>query len=133
VRRLFSNFAQGAPGIGLALLRFTVGIMAISHDVMVFAMGPSLAILAFHVFLTVLALMLLVGLWTPIVAALMAISTFVEASSHDVTWLQCVSVALLCVALALIGPGAWSIDARLYGWKEIKITDPQRRPDDPSV
>lgn len=133
MRRRFSNFAHGAPGIGLLLLRLTVATMAISHDVMVFATSPSLAVLAFHVFLTVLAVMLLAGLWTPIVAALMAISTFVEAASHDFTWLQCASVALLCVAVALIGPGAWSIDARLYGWKEIKITDPQRHPDDPSV
>src|SRR5580698_4317719 len=31
-----------------------------------------------------------------------------------------------------IGPGAWSIDARLYGWKEIKISSRQRRPDDSS-
>ena len=133
MRRLFSTFAQGTPGIGLLLLRLTVGGMAITHDVMVFAKGPSLAFAAVHAFLTVLALMLLVGLWTPIVAALMASSAFLEAASHDVTWAQCVSVVFLSVALALIGPGAWSIDARLYGWKEIKIYGRQRRPDDPSV
>jgi putative oxidoreductase len=133
VRRLFSTFAHGAPGIGLLLLRFAVGIIAITHDVMVLARGSSLAFAAFHVFLTVLALMLLVGLWTPIVAALMSISAFLEVALHDVSWLQCVSVAFLSVALALIGPGAWSIDARLYGWKEIKISGGRRRPNDPSV
>jgi putative oxidoreductase len=133
VRRLFSTFAHGAPGIGLLLLRLTVGGMAITHDVMVFAKGPSLAFAAFHAFLTVLAVMLLVGLWTPIVAALIAVGAFFEALSHDVTWAQCISVAFLCAALALIGPGAWSIDARLYGWKEIKISGRRRRPDDPSV
>jgi putative oxidoreductase len=133
VRRLFSTFAHGAPGIGLLLLRLTVGAMAITHDVMVFAKGPSPAFAAFHSFLAALALMLLVGLWTPIVAALMAVSALLEALSHDVTWAQCVSVAFLSIALALIGPGAWSIDARLYGWKEIKLSGRERRPDDRSV
>ena len=105
----------------------------ITHDVMVFAKGPSLAFAAFHAFLAVLAVMLLVGLWTPMVASLMAISAFLGAASHDVTWAQCLSVAFLSVALALIGPGVWSIDARLYGWKEIKISRRLRSPDDPSV
>jgi len=133
VRRLFSTFARGAPGIGLLLLRLTVGVMVISHDVTVFAKGSSLAFTAFHGFSAVLALLLLVGLWTPIMATLMAISAFLGAALHDVTWVHCVSVALLSVALALIGPGAWSIDARLYGWKEIKISGRRRRPEDPSV
>lgn len=108
--------------------------MAITHDVMVFAKGPSTAFAALHAFLTLLAVMLLVGLWTPIVATLLAISAFLGAASHDVTWTQCVWVACLSVALALIGPGAWSVDARLYGWKEIKISGRRgRRPDDPSA
>ena len=104
--------------------------MAITHDVMVFGKGSSLAFAALHSFL---AVMLLVGLWTPIAATLMAVSAIVEALSHDATRAQCVSVTFLSVALALIGPGAWSIDARLYGWKEIKISGRQNRPDDPSV
>jgi putative oxidoreductase len=106
--------------------------MVITHDVMVFARGSSSAFLAFHVFSTVLALMLLVGLWTPIVAVLIAISAVFEATSHDINCVQCVSIAFLSVAVALIGPGAWSIDARLYGWKEIKISSRQRGPDDSS-
>jgi putative oxidoreductase len=107
--------------------------MAITHEVMVFANGPSVAFTVFHAFLTALVVMLLVGLWTPIVAVLLAISALVGAASHDVMWVQCVSVVCLSVALALIGPGAWSIDARLYGWKEIKIFSRQGRPDDSTV
>ena len=105
----------------------------ITHDVTVFARGSSPAFTVFHGISAILALLLLVGLWTPVMAALMAISAFVGAVLHDVTWVHCVSVALLSVALALIGPGAWSIDARLYGWKEIKISGRRRRPGDPSV
>ena len=107
--------------------------MAITHSVTALAKGPSLAFAALDSFVTVLAVVLIVGVWTPIVAALMAVTALLEAVSHDVTWAQSVSVAFLSVALALIGPGAWSIDARLYGWKEIKISGQQRRPDGPSI
>ena len=30
-------------------------------------------------------------------------------------------VAAICTALELLGPSAWSIDARLFGWKRIDI------------
>jgi hypothetical protein len=31
----------------------------------------------------------------------------------------------LSAALALLGPGAWSVDARLFGWKRIALRDRQ--------
>jgi uncharacterized membrane protein YphA (DoxX/SURF4 family) len=30
-------------------------------------------------------------------------------------------LATLGTAVALLGPGAWSVDARLFGWKRINI------------
>ncbi len=34
-----------------------------------------------------------------------------------------VLLATIGAAQALVGPGAWSIDARLFGWKRIDIRD----------
>jgi hypothetical protein len=34
-------------------------------------------------------------------------------------------VGMLSLALALLGPGAWSVDARLFGWRRLEIRDPK--------
>jgi len=35
-------------------------------------------------------------------------------------WLY-ILLGTLGAALAMVGPGAWSVDARLFGWKRIEI------------
>jgi putative oxidoreductase len=70
------------------------------------------------------AALLLVGLWTPVVGVLMAVAELCLAFSHPAdSWMH-VLVGALGVALAMLGPGAWSMDARLFGRKRIQI--PQR-------
>jgi len=34
-------------------------------------------------------------------------------------WLM---LATAGAALAMLGPGLWSVDARLYGWKRLEVT-----------
>ena len=87
--------------------------------------GASLQAITSHVIAALGALLLLAGLWTPVTGAIVAITELwiVFSHGHD-PWMS-VMLAGLCAALALLGPGAWSVDARLYGWKRIEI----RRPD----
>ena len=68
------------------------------------------------------ALLLLAGLWTPVAGALVAAEALwnVFSSGHPWRWIM---LATLGAALALIGPGAWSIDARLFGWRRLEIRD----------
>jgi putative oxidoreductase len=35
-------------------------------------------------------------------------------------------LASIGVALAMIGPGAWSLDARLFGWRRIDVRGRER-------
>jgi putative oxidoreductase len=63
--------------------------------------------------------LMLVGLWTPVAGILVAImEAWIAFSVPAGAALPCV-LAVLGVSLALIGPGAWSLDAWLFGRKRI--------------
>jgi putative oxidoreductase len=76
-----------------------------------------------------LGALLLAGLWTPIAGALVVVATIWEMIAHSASRAPFGSIAIMAAALALLGPGAWSVDARLYGWKEIKISARTPKPD----
>jgi len=68
-------------------------------------------------------LLLLAGLWTPIAGALIAAIEIWIALSHPADHCAPLFLAAFGATLAMIGPGAWSIDARLYGRKRILPPD----------
>ena len=64
-------------------------------------------------------LLLLAGLWTPIAGVLAGIvEVWIGLSQPGTQW-PALILATLAISLAMIGPGAWSIDARLYGRKQL--------------
>ena len=122
MRRLFSSFAPGAPGIGLLVLRLAAGVTLICQEVTALLGGPPFAGAVFAALVIFAGVLLLAGLWTPIAGALVALAAIFEAISHPAARAQFAAIAIMATALALVGPGAWSVDAWLYGWKEIKIS-----------
>ena len=84
--------------------------------------GPPLGTVLFQMLSVGLGLLLLAGLWTPMVGVVVAAEALwnVFSSGHPWRWIM---LATLGAALALIGPGAWSIDARLFGWRRLEIRD----------
>jgi uncharacterized membrane protein YphA (DoxX/SURF4 family) len=68
--------------------------------------------------------LLLVGFWTPIAGVAMAIAEMCLAFLHANDPGTHILLAALGASLAMLGPGAWSVDARLFGRKRIQI--PQR-------
>ncbi len=66
------------------------------------------------------AVLLLFGLWTPVVGAFVACrELWILFSGGGDPWMPFV-LATFAATLAMIGPGAWSMDARLFGRRQIK-------------
>jgi putative oxidoreductase len=70
------------------------------------------------------ALLLLIGLWTPVASVLVAVAELGLAWLHPAERWTFVQFGTLSAALALLGPGGWSVDARLFGRKHIQIPQP---------
>ena len=66
------------------------------------------------------------GLWTPIVGTSVAvIEAWKILTLPGDRWLWLL-LGTVSGALAMLGPGRWSIDARLFGWKRVEAP-PRKR------
>ena len=63
--------------------------------------------------------LIIAGLWTPVTGIFVSAVQGWIAFSRPNGALVPIVLAILGLSLAMIGPGAWSIDARLFGRKEI--------------
>jgi hypothetical protein len=120
VQRLYSTFPCGLPGVGLLLLRAVTAIPLIHASVLTALPTP----LILEVVIAGGAILVLIGLWTPIAGALIAIAELGLAFLHPAEPWRHAQFAAMGAALAMLGPGGCSLDARLFGRKRIQI--PQR-------
>lgn len=67
--------------------------------------------------------LLLAGLWTPIAGVIASLVEIWVAFSLHANFQAPALAAAIALALALLGPGAWSVDAHNYGRKRILIKD----------
>jgi putative oxidoreductase len=118
LQRLFSTFANSWPGFGLLIQRLSTGV-ALLHNGIAQMESPAAGLKIPEITGAVLGLFILAGLWTPVVGVLIAVVEvwLVLAGGSDI-WMS-LMLAVFGGTLAMIGPGAWSIDARLFGRKHI--------------
>jgi putative oxidoreductase len=127
LQRLFSTFPNGWPGIGLLLLRVLTCIALIRYGIAGVIAEPPLTIVILQIIGGIAGILLLAGLWTPVAGSLVAIVKVWIAVSRILShsgdpWIAFIQ-AVLGSALAMLGPGAWSIDARLFGRKRIDMPE----------
>ena len=123
MRRLFSTFANGAPGVGLLLLRLASGLALVLDALTSLRGHPPVGLTIFDVFMSAVGILLVIGLWTPIIGTLLALIGVWHAFTEPTNRSTYVLLGILGAALALIGPGRWSVDACLFGWKRINTRD----------
>ena len=121
MHRLFSTFARGWPGVGLLLLRVAAGSSLIGRSILVLGNTPTFGTGSFQLFIATAGLLLIAGLWTPVGAAVMVLLELWRIISRHGDPASNILLCTLALAIALLGPGAWSVDARLFGWKRIDI------------
>jgi hypothetical protein len=113
MQRLFSTFPRGWPGIGLLLLRISVAATCLqAYAQWIHAAWVLLALIP-------LSACLCAGALTPLVA-LLALAMQLTAAAMRVNEADAVARAMIeAAALALLGPGAYSLDARRFGRRVI--------------
>ena len=118
VQRLFSTFPNSWPGLGLLILRLGAAFSMLDMARMTGTVAQALTLL-FRGLCALDAVLLVIGLWTPFAAiAMAAIHLGILSVAQELNDASVVGSAV-GLALAMLGPGAWSMDARLFGRKRI--------------
>src|SRR5215510_15267062 len=105
-------FPQGGPGVALFLLR--ISVVAFLIIVAVNYSGPYYQLILATILL--ISVSLLIGFLTPYLCA-MAVALVIGKLiiSPQTNSVVCIIAIANAVALALLGPGAYSLDSKLFG------------------
>ena len=114
-------FPSGWPGRGLFLLRIVAGIFSIYDGITRLTGGPQHESLVLQMIAAIAGILLLAGFGTPIAGALLAVTDVWIAFSGTDHLRSSVLLATMGAAIAVLGPGALSIDALLFGRKRLDI------------
>jgi hypothetical protein len=119
MQRLFGTFPNRGAGVALVILRLAVAAALISGARL--CPGPETEVLL--ALSRIAAALIIVGWYTPLAAGsavLVSLCTFWVCREPGVNALM---IAIL-IAIGLLGAGAYSVDARLYGRRRLVVGRP---------
>lgn len=121
MRYQFSTFPGTWPGLGLLLLRLAqAGYSILDVTFYPWEMGKGAALATLCAQLLASGLLAL-GLWTPLAGVILAVVESCRVMSGGGIDGRPATLAIFGASLAMLGPGRWSIDARLFGRRRIDI------------
>jgi putative oxidoreductase len=121
MRYLFSTFPGQWPGLGLLLLRLAQAVSSIlDARLYPWGLGEGVAIAILCAELLSSGL-LAIGLWTPVAGVILAMVESIRIILGASIDGRPAALAVIGLSLAMLGPGSWSIDARLFGRKRIDL------------
>jgi putative oxidoreductase len=126
MQRLFSTFPSSWPGGGLLLLRLTLALPTAADGLLMLLQMQSTWAAATAVVSIVTAALVLLGLWTPYTAAALGVAQLSPLVFGGFPVEIQLSRTAIAMSLVMLGPGAWSIDRRLFGRKRIDL--PAKQP-----
>jgi len=106
--------------MGLLLLRAAIA-SAFSFSSLQALVSGRLEPITARLVAILLAMLLLFGFRTRITCMTAVAFELFGVYSHLCEASPSIFLCVLIIALALLGPGSWSLDARLSGWKRISI------------
>ena len=121
MQRLFSMFPPGWPGIGLLSLRSSVAIALMAENY-----GHRQGLPGWiQGAVILLSLTLFAGYLTPIAAAIgLLLHSLIWFKSGGSSAAVAIIVSLEMLAVALLGPGAYSVDAYRFGRRIVVLPPP---------
>jgi putative oxidoreductase len=107
-------------------MRVVAGVAIFTHSFERLRTGPPIGPSIAEVARLATGILLLAGLWTPVSGSLVAAFGIWGAVQEPGDPWANILLGTIGAGLGLLGPGAWSIDARLFGWRRIDVHDQER-------
>jgi uncharacterized membrane protein YphA (DoxX/SURF4 family) len=126
MQRLFSTFPNSWPGGGLLLLRIVLALPAAADALSTLLTVPGPWAAAIGLICVLTSTLVLLGLGTPYAAAMLGVAQLWPLFFNGLPGEAQVCRAAVAASLVMLGPGAWSVDRRLFGRKRIDL--PAKQP-----